>query len=316
MVDATDRVETVRVLPLTDDAARQLNGLPLPGSDHARTEPALSLMGSILEPSVLGADTEGVAVMADGHFWVGDEYGPSLLHVAPDGRVLARLVPAGDVSEDTPFPVHPSLPAIAVRRQINRGFEAIAPLPGEQQLVLAFQSPLAHPDEAAHKAAAHVRLWVFDLVTQTVVAEHLYPLDSPETFVRDAAAGAVGRDDIKVSEVVALEGGDLLVLERASATTKIYRVTPTPATALPDRYRDIGQRPTVEEMSAAGTLGDLPVLAKTLIVSTDDLPDVHADLEGMLVLDACTLLLVNDNDFGIEDVATVFWRIDLAQPLF
>ena len=313
-----DRVEALRVVPLTDAAGRALTGLPLPGSVHATLEPAIALDGTVLAPSFSGADTEGVAVTRDGHFWIGEEYGPSLLHVAPDGRVLARLLPAGEPAEVDPesWVVHPVLPAIAAKRQINRGFEAIALLPGDRQLVLAFQSPLAHPNEETHAQASHIRLWVFDLTTQQVVAEHLYPLDAPETFARDVAAGKVGRDDIKVSEIVAIDHRHLLVLERASATTKIYRVTLSPETALSETYRAIDTRPTVEEMSAAGTLGGLPVLAKSLVVSTDDLPQVDADLEALLVLDARTLLLVNDNDFGIEDVATRFWRVELSEPLY
>jgi hypothetical protein len=66
-------------------------------------------------------------------------------------------------------------------------------------------------------------------------------------------------------------------------------------------------------LSAAGTL-DLPVLAKRLVLNTDDHPQVSADLEGMAVLGPSTLLLVNDNDFGIEDAATVFWRVEFDEP--
>ena len=46
--------------------------------------------------------------------------------------------------------------------------------------------------------------------------------------------------------------------------------------------------------------------------STDDLTELDADLEGMILLSPRTLLLVNDNDFGIEGTRTRFWRIDLA----
>jgi hypothetical protein len=59
----------------------------------------------------------------------------------------------------------------------------------------------------------------------------------------------------------------------------------------------------------------LPVLAKTLIFSTDDFPEISADLEGMVQISPRQLLLVNDNDFGIEGVATRFWRVDLPFDL-
>ena len=72
------------------------------------------------------------------------------------------------------------------------------------------------------------------------------------------------------------------------------------------------------------TAGELPdealapnarALAKTLLLDTDDTPEVSADLEGMTLLDERTLLLVNDNDFGIEGVATTFWRVEFAEPI-
>jgi hypothetical protein len=83
---------------------------------------------------------------------------------------------------------------------------------------------------------------------------------------------------------------------------------------LPPEHAEEAPRPTLEELSAAGKL-DLPVLRKRLVLSTDDHPEVSADLEGMAVLDERTLLLVNDNDFGIEDVETGFWLVRFAEPI-
>ena len=43
-----------------------------------------------------GIDSESIAVdPRDGSFWIGDEYRPSLVHVAADGTVLNRIIPAG-----------------------------------------------------------------------------------------------------------------------------------------------------------------------------------------------------------------------------
>ena len=64
-----------------------------------------------------------------------------------------------------------------------------------------------------------------------------------------------------------------------------------------------------------GDRGNATVLAKRLVLSSDDLPELGADLEGVAVLSARSLLIVNDNDFGIEGVATRFWRVDLPRAL-
>ena len=61
--------------------------------------------------------------------------------------------------------------------------------------------------------------------------------------------------------------------------------------------------------------GDLPVLAKSLVITTDDAPDMDRDLEGLVVLSPNELLLVTDNDFSVEGARTRFWRVRLAAPL-
>jgi hypothetical protein len=57
------------------------------------------------------------------------------------------------------------------------------------------------------------------------------------------------------------------------------------------------------------------VLAKTLLFSTDDAPEIPPDLEGMTLLDDRTVLLVNDNDFGVEGAETQFWTVRFDDPL-
>jgi hypothetical protein len=311
-----DRVTILRTLPLRTPAGDSLSGLPPPYSLAEEREPALALDGTLLAPDPSGADTEGVAVAPEGSFWIGEEYGPSLLRVMPDGTVGARLVPQGCVEwfADAAYPIRDTLPAITARRRLNRGFEALALSGDGTTLYLAFQSPLAHPDVDAHRHARHVRLWALDTATERVTAQYLYPLDRPSSFLRDSAAGDFDRADVKISELTVLGRSLLLVLERGSLTTKLYLVDLESGAPLDPRHLDSETRPTIEQLSAADAL-DLPVLAKTLIFSTDDFPEVDADLEGMVQLSPRALLLVNDNDFGIEGVATRFWRIDLPFDL-
>ena len=311
-----DAVELVRAIPLKGQDGRPLTGLPTPGSANSRMEPALRPDGSPHAPDPGGIDSEGLAVARDGSFWIGEEYGPSLLRVSPDGKVRARWVPHGTEASfaGAPYPVEAVLPPLAAARHVNRGFEAIALSDDGARLHLAFQSPLAHPDQQAHAAAAHVRLWTIDTSAGVLLAQYLYPLDEPTSFRRDSAKEPVQRSDIKVSELLCVGANRLLVLERGSETTKLYLVQLDPTCVLTDEHAVAETRPTVEELSAGGSL-DLPVLAKRLLLSTDEHPEVSADLEGMVMLDERTLLLVNDNDFGIEDVGTAFWRIELPQPL-
>lgn len=310
-----DRVELLRSFRIRDSHGRPVSGLPVPEGGHARCEPALDLDGNRLAPDPSGLDSEGIVALPDGGFWIGDEFGPSLVRLDAEGRVEQRLVPQGVRLEGAAYPVEPLLPAIAARRQLNRGFEALALSADGRWLFLAFQSPLAHPDEEAHKQGRHVRLWRLDAVTAEVAAQYLYPLDPPDTFRRDREKGALDWSDLKLSEMCGVGEDSLLVLERGSETTKIYRVGPTDDRALPAEHLDIGLRPTVEELSRRDEGPGLPVLAKQLVFSSDEAPEVAADLEGMAILSPCELLLVNDNDFGVEGVATTFWKVTFERPI-
>ena len=310
---AEDRVDLLRTVRIANAAGEPIPGLPLDGADRDRQEPVFGLSGEPLGSHPDGADTEGLAALADGGFWVGDEYGPSLLRLDCEGRVRARWLPRGAAAAagDAAAGV---LPPIAARRQINRGFEAIALSPDERALFVAFQSPLAHPDEAAHRRARHVRIWRLDASSGVVEAQYLYPLDPPESFRRDSARGPVAWSDLKVSEILAPDPDRLLVLERGSETTKIYRVATGEGKAVAKRHLDEAVRPSLEEMSGEGSL-DQPVLDKELLFDSDAAPEVGADVEGMALLSPTDLLLVSDNDFGVEGARTGFWRLRFAAPL-
>ena len=310
-------VRLVRRIPLRGRSGRAISGLPIPAG-IADVEPAFDLKGEALGSDPSGADTEAIVAMSDGSFWVGDEYGPSLLHVGPGGLVLQRWVPKGleKVLTGADYDVKGVLPAIALRRRINRGFEAVAVSPDERWLYVVFQSPLAHPSVAAFEKARHVRIWKLDARTGAIRAQFLYPLDEPASFLRDREAGNVEFSDVKVSEIAVTGPDRLLVLERISRTTKIYRVDLSPRLAVPAAHLDVRTRPTLEQLSAASkTSDDVPVLAKDLVLTTDDAPEMDRDLEGLVVLSPNELLLVTDNDFSIEGARTRFWRVRLAIPL-
>lgn len=307
-----DEVELVRELRLTTEDGMPISGLAHPGSDALLSEPVFDLFGAPLAPDPQGMDTEGLVAMSDGSFWVGDEFGPALVRFDIDGHMVLRLLPG---SSDPTGADARGLPILAARRQLNRGFEALAVSPDESCLILAFQSPLAHPDEAAHRHGRHVRLWRVSLPTGRVVAQYAYPLEPESAFHRDTAKGSFDRSDIKVSELVWLPGGDLLVLERGSETTKVYRCTVDTTQVLGAEHLDIAHRPTLEELSASSEPFPLTTLTKSLILDTDDHPEISADLEGMVLLAANQLLLVNDNDFGVEGAETAFWRITFDRPL-
>jgi hypothetical protein len=312
-----DAVLLEAVHPLRTLAGTPLSGLPLPLPEQ-ESEPALALDGSALGTHPDGADTEGIAARPDGKLWIAEEYGPSLLLVGPDGQVEARHVPMGTAQHfaGSNIPIIESLPALALSRKLNRGFEALVLSADGMVLFAMFQSPLSHPDRAAHEHSDLVRLWALDAVTGTLLAEYAYPLGPPTGFRRDCAEGAVKRDDIKVSELTLLEDGSLLVLERVTQSTHIYQVRPDAHSVLSSKWGDSHRRPTLEQLGAAGATAEaVPTLEKRLILSTDDHPEIGCDLEGMIMLAPNVMLLASDSDYGTEGAVTGFWRVTFPGPL-
>lgn len=307
------RVRLVRVLPLKDPAGRPVSGRAPQAAADAEMEPTFDLEGHPLPPDPGGADTEGLAALSDGSFWVGEEYGPSLIKVAADGQVVERWVPAGSAMTEPAvgYPVRPVLPAIAARRRINRGFEAVAVSLDETRLHIAFQSALDRPDD--DRVSPFARIWTLDARTGAVLAQHLYPFDPPDSFRRDAAAGKLAARDLKICELATLPDGRLLVLERISRTAKIYRVDLSEP-PVPVAHLDIATRPSLEELDPQALAG-IPALAKTAIFTTDAAPKVAPDLEGMALVSDCELILATDNDFGVEGAETAFYRLRFRRPL-
>lgn len=308
-----DKVKVVRRLPLRTDDGREVSGLPPPTDAEGEREVAFGLDGARLPPDPGGADSEGLAALPDGDFWVSEEYGPSLLKLDTEGRVLVRWTPAGvRPPADLGYPVHDLLPAIAARRRPNRGFEGLSASADGRRLFVAFQSALG--EDGGGGDAGFARLWTLDADTGAVLAQHLYPFDPPESFRRDTAAGPVGTGDLKICETVWLGPERLLVLERMSHTAKIYRVNLAGRALAPEHLDET--TPALETLSGAElAAAGVPVLDKTLLLSTDDAESIAPDLEGMAALSDRELLLVNDNDFGIEGVETRFFRVRFDAPV-
>ena len=255
------------------------NGIPLTGLTNkltvAKTEKPVDANGNALEQSVSSIDAEGIIRLTDGSYWIGEENGPSVLHVAADGTVIERLVPAGSEKdfEGAAYKVSGGLPAILVKRQTNRGIESMAVSPDETKLYFMVQNPLANPNADAYKAAKNTRLFVYDRVSEKLSGEYIYQLDDPQTFRNDPTDK---QNAPRISEVLALGNDRLLVLERTDKTTKLHEVKLAGATnILASRWDDMSTNPTLEQENDLSKL-DLIAVPKTLrFDSADYLSLIH-----------------------------------------
>ena len=303
-----------RTIPL-----RAFDGTPYNGRVNVAAstgESITDLNGTVLPPSPYGYDSEGLVALADGTFWVSDEYGPFITHFDRTGRQIGRL---------TPF--DGSLPYELSLRVPNKGMEGLTITPDGHTLVGMMQSALAQTDLAGAKPAnvAPVRIVTYDLRTG-VTHEYLYLLTDPKIN-----SGAV-------SEITALSATRFVVDERdgkfePNAYKKLFLIDLAGATDVGPRATVagagydalhggllvggrtiealVGTSATAAATTTLATAGITPV-AKTLDVDLGGLLTTldptggffgHDKVEGVATTDhGRTLVVSNDSDFGIAGV--------------
>jgi len=123
-------------------------------------------------------DPESFVRAPDGTFWVGEEFGPFLLHVAADGRLLEPPVPVPGVRS----PQNPSL-AIADRAHAeaptvaaSRGFEGVAISPDGSRLYALLEGPMWDADKKDWEKTAdgkeYLRILEFDVAGEKWTGRH------------------------------------------------------------------------------------------------------------------------------------------------
>lgn len=303
------------VIRIKDRAGVGITGIPNPLT-VTDTEAAYTRTGSALAFDPGGLDPEGLVRLADGSFWLAEEYAPSLVHVRATGEVIERVLPAGLETDlqAASYDLRSALPAIVAKRKLNRGFESLAISPQEDFLYFIVESALANPDSDAHKRSRNVRLFKMALASGEIVGEYLYRLDAPETFA--GADKKTPQSDVKINELAALATDRLLVVEGIGMTKRLYRIDLAVAgqTNIAGSVWDLPETlPSLEQIEDPVTSGVVPLTKVLALDAGVELPGVlPKKIEGLAILDSNTLLLVNDNDFGIEGDGTRFVTLRLG----
>jgi hypothetical protein len=226
---------------------------------------------TVLPFNINGLDPEGIVRTSDGHFWVSDEYGPSLVELDAEGHILMRHLPAGTESAyqtaGVKYPVVGSLPTAYTNRKPNRGLEDVALLPDGTTIVTALQSSLVVPGD---KDRIITELLTFDTATGKTVHEYPYQFDDPSTF------GDRGRK-LKISALVPIDQDHVIVQERTDNQSRYYSVALNPA----------------DDLIAGAD--------KKLVVNLAGVKGVPDKIEGAWLKSKDTLVLSNDNDFGLVE---------------
>ena len=322
---ANGAIEILEAIPVIGLGPTQNGVTGLPNLNNTTQPPALNepffgCTGTVaLNPNPHGLDTEGLVRTSDGTFWVVEEYGPSLVKINPQGKVVKRFFPTDLLDFLSPLTGYDtddsalSIPALyGLKRKLNRGFEGVGLSPNEKTLYIALQSPLVNPDAATGNASRNTRILAFDIATEQLVGEYVYrfqftgPTRDDDEFDVPSIPGNTGRarpQDMKVSALAMLDEHRMLVLERTDFKAKIFLVDLREATnILGTVWDDVNKPvPSLEALNADGALqakGITP-LPKDFVVTFDSTQGFPQKIEGMTVLDGKTIAVANDNDFGV-----------------
>jgi hypothetical protein len=167
-------------------------------------------------------DGEGLAIRADGSFYISDEYGATVYHVSKTGQMLGLITPPQALlprySSSFPGYTTTTTGAVAAQnggRRDNQGMEAVDLTPDGRYLVTMLQSATRQDNPADNnQGRLYTRLMVYDVsktATPTSTIGH-YLVELP-TFDRDGTNGAADRAAAQ-SELVALSPTTFLVLTR------------------------------------------------------------------------------------------------------
>jgi hypothetical protein len=318
---ANGAIEILEAIPIRGTGA-VLNGvtglanLTNTTAPPALNEPIFDCAGTLaLTPNSHGLDTEGIIRTSDGFFWVVEEYSPSILKIAPDGKVVKRFMPRNLLQYLPPitgYATSEALPEIyGQRRRLNRGFEGIALSPDEQTIYVGLQSPFLTPTGNTGRDSRNTRILAFNTVTEQVVAEYVYRFQPFAEFnvanQPDPPFDPNRARDMKISALAMLDQHRMLVLERTDFIAKIYRVDLRTATnILGQSTWDDSSASTSASLEAVTDLqaAGITPLAKEIVLALDSTLPVNGvaipqKLEGMTVLDGKTVAVANDNDFGV-----------------
>ncbi|HWO68161.1 MAG TPA: esterase-like activity of phytase family protein [Umezawaea sp.] len=216
-------------------------------------------------------DVESITRVADGSYWLGDEFGPYLLHFDRAGRLLAAPVPLPGVFA-------PENPAGTPNIGSSKGFEGMAQSPDGK-----FLYPLLE-GTVAGDAPGTLRVNEFDIARGAYTGQRFqYRLGSP---------------DLAIGDMISVDRNRFLVIERdggQGADAKVKRIY------LADK-RDRDRDGFLDKTLVADLLDIANPRRVGGFEGTFRFP--FTTIEDVVILDDNTLGVLNDNNFPFSSGRT------------
>ena len=254
-------------------------------------------------------DVESFVRLPDGTFWLGDEFGPFLLHVSSDGKLLEP--PVELPGEGMHSPDHPTKDPATARVQRSGGFEGLMQVDPQEALLLPIlEKPLVDGGDNV------VFTFLGDAPADKRTAAKINP-----PLPMQPGAEAVGEATWLFRET----GGGAIFIERdggegAKAALKLLvygQMRPlSKEQIVTDRYGIRWQTQVIADLLDLADPHDLDGDGKTRFRFP------FQTIESVLPVDERTVLVVNDNNYpfgngrrATEPDATEFILIRFDRPL-
>jgi len=256
-----------------------------------------------------GADFDIESLRQDkkGNLWFGEEFGPFLIKADASGKVLRseialpNIAPTGSTSTGAwvQSPQNPYLAGSTPNLGSSRGFEGMAINPQRDKLYTLLEG------NVTGDAAKTLRINEFDINT--------------EAYTQRAWKYKLDADGTNIGDMTAVNDHEFLVIERNGTTA-----TSTSGTPFKKIFKiDINQ------LDADGNVSKVEIVDLMNIADPHDLNGdgsavftlPYVTIEDILILDANTILVMNDNNFpggggraAAPDI-NEFLKIKLDTPL-
>ncbi|MEJ7662207.1 MAG: esterase-like activity of phytase family protein [Hymenobacter sp.] len=199
-----DSLVLLSYLPIKRPDGTPTSGRPLPVGFGATGETACgtpACAGTGYAPDTFGIDSEGVELDGQGGYWLCEEYGTSVWHVAADGHLLQRYSPWGNDPRHAPQDV--AVDSVFRRRVPNKGFEGICRTPN-RKIYAMIQDALANPTRAVGENSRVHRILEIDPATNAT---------RTFSYLHDRPTANLPNDKIYIGDAAALNNNELLILE-------------------------------------------------------------------------------------------------------
>jgi len=286
---SADKVKILDIIDLKDVNANPVSGVSPSTTNY--TIDAYSQDGVAMTHNIDGINPAAIVKTSNG-FYIADEYGPSILNVDSDGNIVERLVPESMVGEyaNSGYEIIDAFPDIMKHRAPNRGITGLAIDSVESRLFFTLESPLDNPD---YTQSTNVRLYIYS-IEQGSVKEYWYKLDTT---------------DASVSEIVSIGDNTLLISEKSSVSTKMYKVDLAGAVEVYSEFDNINSSTTFEAITGSTYMADsilpdgrpeMKALTKVELHDT-----TSSKIDGVADLGNGSFVLVNNTDSTNGDATVV-----------